>query len=180
MHALIIEDESLIAMAIEDALRGCGFTSFDLAASAEESVAAAARNCPDLITADVELRPGCGTTAAQSICSDQPIPVLFITGSRGEVRVRMPGQQLANVTNCIAGKRPNSVSMTSWASAASRIPLVGMPFITNRPKRCLSRREAPPDCRHNKAGSLTPPRPSETSLARQQAKAPAGHHKFLS
>ncbi len=94
MHALIIEDESLIAMAIEDALRGCGFTSFDLAVSAEEAVAAAARNCPDLITADVELRPGCGIAAVESICSDRPIPVLFITGSPGEVRMRMPGHAL--------------------------------------------------------------------------------------
>lgn len=34
MHALIIEDESLVAMAIEDALRACGFTSFDNAVSA--------------------------------------------------------------------------------------------------------------------------------------------------
>ena len=81
MHALIIEDEALIAMAIEDALRGCGFTSFAVAVSADEAVAAAAHKCPDLITADVELRPGCGITAVQSICSEQPIPVLFITGS---------------------------------------------------------------------------------------------------
>ena len=94
MHALIIEDESLIAMAIEDALRGCGFTSFDIAVSAEEAVTAAAGNCPDLITADVELRPGCGITAVQSICSDRRIPVLFITGSPGEVRIRMPGHAL--------------------------------------------------------------------------------------
>ena len=94
MHALIIEDESLIAMAIEDALRGCGFTSFDLAVSAEEAVAAAARNCPDLITADVELRPGCGITAVQSICSERPIPVLFVTGSPGKVAIRMPGHAL--------------------------------------------------------------------------------------
>ena len=94
MHALIIEDEALIAMAIEDALRGCGFTSFEVAVSAAEAVTAAARKCPDLITADVELRPGCGITAVQSICSDQPIPVLFITGSPGEVRIRMPGHGL--------------------------------------------------------------------------------------
>ena len=94
MHALIIEDESLIAMAIEDALRECGFTSFDIAVSADEAVAAAAGRCPDLITADVELRPGCGITAVQSICSDQPIPVLFITGSPNEVRIRMPGHAL--------------------------------------------------------------------------------------
>jgi DNA-binding response OmpR family regulator len=94
MHALIIEDESLIAMAIEDALRGSGFTSFDFAISADEAVTAAARRCPDLITADVELRPGCGITAVQSICSERPIPVLFVTGSAGEVRIRMPGHAL--------------------------------------------------------------------------------------
>ena len=94
MHALIIEDESLIAMAIEDALRECGYTSFDFAVSADEAVDAAARKCPDLITADVELRPGCGITAVRSICSDQPIPLLFITGSPGEVRIRMPGHPL--------------------------------------------------------------------------------------
>ena len=94
MHALIIEDESLIAMAIEDALRACGFASFDIAVSADEAVTAAARKCPDLITADVELRPGCGITAVQSICSERTIPILFITGSPGEVRVRMPGHAL--------------------------------------------------------------------------------------
>ena len=94
MHALIVEDESLIAMAIEDALRGCGFTSFDVAVSAEEAVTAAARKCPDLVTADVELRPGCGITAVESICSEQPIPVLFITGRPGDVRMRMPGHAL--------------------------------------------------------------------------------------
>jgi DNA-binding response OmpR family regulator len=94
MHALIIEDESMIALAIEDALRACGFTSFDIAVSAEEAVAAAERRCPDLITADVELRPGCGITAVQSICSERQIPVIFITGSPGEVRIRMPGHAL--------------------------------------------------------------------------------------
>lgn len=94
MHALIIEDEPLIAMAIEDALRDCGFTSFDLAVSAEEAIAVAAITCPALITADVELRPGCGIAAVQSICSGKPIPVLFITGSPGEVRIRMPGHAL--------------------------------------------------------------------------------------
>lgn len=94
MHALIIEDETLIAMAIEDVLRDCGFTSFDFAVSAEDAVTAAARKCPDLITSDVELRPGCGIQAVQSICSEKPIPVLFITGSPVEVRMRMPGHAL--------------------------------------------------------------------------------------
>ncbi len=100
MHALIIEDEPLIAMAIEDALRGCGFTSFDIANSAREAVAAAARTCPDIITADVELRPGCGIKAVQSICSELPIPVLFITGSPAEVRARMPSHVLVEKPFC--------------------------------------------------------------------------------
>ena len=94
MHALIIEDESLIALTIEEALRDCGFSSFDLAVSAEEAVAAATRRCPDLITADVELRPGCGIDAVHSICSEAPIPVLFITGSPLKVRTRMPEHAL--------------------------------------------------------------------------------------
>ena len=94
MHALIIEDESMIVMAIEDALRACGFTSFDIAASEAEAIAAAERRCPDLITADVQLRPGCGITAVQSICSGLPIPVIFVTGSPGQVRIRMPTHAL--------------------------------------------------------------------------------------
>ena len=91
MHALIIEDEALIAMAIEEALQTCGFTSFEVAVSAQEAVEAAARKCPDLITADVELRPGSGIDAVQSICSGRSIPVVFITGTPAPVRVRMPG-----------------------------------------------------------------------------------------
>ena len=94
MHALIIEDEPLIAMAIEDALRQCGFTSFDFAVSAEEAIAAAKRQCPDVITADVQLKPGCGITAVQTICSERPIPFIFVTGTPDEVRVRMPGNAL--------------------------------------------------------------------------------------
>jgi DNA-binding response OmpR family regulator len=94
MHAMVIEDESLIAMAVEDALRACGFTSIDFAISADEALDLAQRKCPDLITADVELRPGCGITAVQSICSKQPIPVIFITGSPAKVRIQMPDHEL--------------------------------------------------------------------------------------
>ena len=63
MHVLIIEDEPLIAMSIEDALRDCGCASFDFAANVAEAVAAAKMRCPDLITADVQLAPGCGIDA---------------------------------------------------------------------------------------------------------------------
>jgi CheY-like chemotaxis protein len=90
VHALIIEDESLIAIMIEDVLRGCGFTTFDFAMSGEDAVALAASSCPDLITADVELNPGSGIEAVNVICSGPSIPVVFITGTPDEVTRLMP------------------------------------------------------------------------------------------
>lgn len=94
MHALIIEDESFIAMSIEDILRTCGFTSFDLASSVEDAISAARINCPDLITADFDLRPGSGIDAVNAICSGPQIPVVFITGSAAEVRRELPHHPL--------------------------------------------------------------------------------------
>ena len=41
MHALIIEDDDLIAIAIEEVLRNCGFNSFDFAVSLDQAVMAA-------------------------------------------------------------------------------------------------------------------------------------------
>ena len=90
MHALIIEDDELIAMTIEEILRACGFTSFHFAVSFDEAVAAARERCPRLITADVELKPGSGIDAVQTICSESPIPVIFITGRADDARSRMP------------------------------------------------------------------------------------------
>ncbi|MEP6982655.1 MAG: response regulator [Sphingomicrobium sp.] len=94
MHALIIEDESLIAISIEEILGDCGFTSFDNATSCEEAIGAAHLKCPALITADVKLNPGSGIEAVNAICSGPPIPVIFITGSPSEVASLMPHHPL--------------------------------------------------------------------------------------
>ena len=90
MHALIIEDEHLIAMAIEDLLRESGFTSFDLASSPQAAIQAAGKRCPDLITSDVQLRPGCGIETVLTICCGTAIPVIFITGNVPDVIERLP------------------------------------------------------------------------------------------
>lgn len=94
MHALIIEDDSLIATSIEVILIDYGFTSFDFATSGEEAIKAAELRCPALITADVELSPGSGIDAVNAICSGPPVPVIFITGSPSEVASRMPQHPL--------------------------------------------------------------------------------------
>jgi CheY-like chemotaxis protein len=94
IHALIIEDEFLIAMLIEESLRQCGFTSFAFAISKEDAVRSAQGRCPDLITADVELNPGSGIDAVDEICSGPPIPVVFVTGSPWQVAEYKPDHLL--------------------------------------------------------------------------------------
>ncbi len=81
MHALIIEDEFMIAMAIEDILRDNGFNSFDIASSPQSAINAAAHRRPDLITSDVQLKPGCGISAVRAICAETRVPVIFITSN---------------------------------------------------------------------------------------------------
>jgi CheY-like chemotaxis protein len=90
MHVLIIEDEPFTAMLVEDRLRELGFNSFAFASSEEEAVTAALQRCPDLITADVELTPGCGIDAVQRICAKKTIPVLYITATAMIARDRCP------------------------------------------------------------------------------------------
>ncbi len=94
MHALIIEDESLIAMSIEQILSDCGFTSFDVASSSEEAIRAAEVRRPALITADGQLNPGSGIDAVNAICDRAPVPVIFITATPTEVERRMPHHPL--------------------------------------------------------------------------------------
>ncbi len=114
MHALIIEDETFISLAIQDVLADNGCTSFDLASSFDEAVAAASRRRPHLITADVGLAPGNGVDAVKAICAAGPIPVIFITGTGSEARERCPGfividkpfvpAQIAEAVRTIAGR----------------------------------------------------------------------------
>lgn len=87
VHALIIEDEMMIAAAIEFVLRDCGFDSFDVASTTYEAIRSSARRCPDLITADITLSEGDGIEAIRIICRKPAIPVILITGhAAAEVR----------------------------------------------------------------------------------------------
>jgi CheY-like chemotaxis protein len=89
MHALIIEDEVLVALSIEDSLESLGFVSSQTVATEETAVTAACLHLPDLITADVRLAKGSGITAVRTILRDQQVPVVFITGNVEMVREQM-------------------------------------------------------------------------------------------
>jgi CheY-like chemotaxis protein len=81
-HALIIEDEILIALEIEDLLKKQGFDSIDIAESPLEALDRALLRKPDLITADYRIVGGTGVEAVKMIMAHLgPIPVVYVTGN---------------------------------------------------------------------------------------------------
>lgn len=81
-HALIIEDEAIIALELEDRLRELGFRTFDVAVSPTEAIDHALRRKPDLITADVRIVGGTGIEAVHAIEAQVGhVPHIYITGN---------------------------------------------------------------------------------------------------
>lgn len=77
---LIIEDEPIIAMDIEELVRGCGHSVVGIANSETEAVKLAELHRPGLILADINLGPGGdGTQAVARILRHHYAPVIFVT-----------------------------------------------------------------------------------------------------
>ena len=117
MHALIIEDERAVANVIEDVLRECGFTSFDVAPSAHSAVVAAALRRLDNITSDVQLKPGCGIATVESISQAAAIPTVFITGHVPDVMRRLPNYRVIDKPFTVAALTAAVASAMLEASA---------------------------------------------------------------
>jgi len=76
---LLVEDQSVIAMAEEEALRGAGYRVV-IALDGARAVELAGREKPDLVLMDVDLGKGMdGTEAAERILADRDIPVVFLS-----------------------------------------------------------------------------------------------------
>ncbi|MBI3437122.1 MAG: response regulator [Proteobacteria bacterium] len=77
---LIIEDEAVIAMDLSDLVTNAGHTVCATATTASQAVAAAKRERPDLVLADIQLADGSsGIDAVKAILSSFEVPVIFIT-----------------------------------------------------------------------------------------------------
>jgi CheY-like chemotaxis protein len=88
-HALIIEDEILIAMEVEALLGEQGFDTFDIAESPQEALDCALKRPPDLITADYRIIGGTGVEAVTAILARLgPIPVVYVTGNADQLGAR--------------------------------------------------------------------------------------------
>ncbi|PVM91846.1 hypothetical protein DDF67_06305 [Caulobacter endophyticus] len=95
-HALIIEDEILIALEVEALLAAQGYSSFDIADSPQEALTCALARAPDLITADFRIIGGTGLEAVEAIEAKLGrIPTVFVTGN---------ADQLANARRTIVDK----------------------------------------------------------------------------
>ena len=77
---MIIEDEPLIAMDIEDMVKGLGHTVTGIARTHSEAVELYHRTAPRMVLADIQLADGSsGIDAVNDILKNSTIPVIFIT-----------------------------------------------------------------------------------------------------
>lgn len=79
-RVLIIEDEAVIAMDLSDIVTGAGHDVCAMETTASGAVAAAKRERPDLVLADIQLADGSsGIDAVRDILASFDVPVIFIT-----------------------------------------------------------------------------------------------------
>lgn len=82
LHALIIEDELLVAMEVEQLLEDLGYASCDIAACETDALDCAARRRPDLVTVDLRIIGGSGADAIEALIKRMGrIPYLFVTAN---------------------------------------------------------------------------------------------------
>jgi len=80
-RALIVEDETLIALGLEAHLRGLGFQACDRAADGHQALSRAMNNPPDVVLMDVNLEGNReGIEVARRLREQCDIPIVFVTG----------------------------------------------------------------------------------------------------
>ena len=81
LRILVVDDESLIAMALNDQLEYLGHEVVATASTGPEAIDLARQHEPDLVLMDVHLGGGMdGLEAAERICSRRATPIIILTG----------------------------------------------------------------------------------------------------
>jgi len=79
-RALIIEDEILIAEELKERLSRLGYSVVGAVDSADEGIAIATRELPDVVLVDIRLKGGKdGIQAAREIRQRVDLPIVFVT-----------------------------------------------------------------------------------------------------
>ena len=111
-HALIIEDEILVALEVEALLTEQGYSSFDVADTPQSALACAISRPPDLITADFRIVGGTGLEAVEAIEAKLgKIPTVFVTGN---------GSQITDASRSIVDKPISPARLAEACLAAVR------------------------------------------------------------
>jgi len=80
-RALIVEDETFLAIGLEADMRALGFDICDLAANGQQAFLLAMSDQPDVVLMDVNLEGGReGIEAARWLREVCDVPVVFVTG----------------------------------------------------------------------------------------------------
>lgn len=88
LRALIVEDEALIAEELKGRLSRLGFRVIDMVDSADEGVAIATSERPDLILMDIRLRGAKdGVQACEEIRRQVDVPIIYVTAHSDEQTV---------------------------------------------------------------------------------------------
>ncbi|MFA7694349.1 MAG: response regulator [Methanoregula sp.] len=82
---LIVEDETIVAMTIEDALHGMGYSVVGPVSTAEDAIQKAGETRPDLILMDIRIQgEKDGIAAAEEINRLYHIPIVYLTAHSDE------------------------------------------------------------------------------------------------
>jgi CheY-like chemotaxis protein len=88
LRALIVEDEFLIAEELKERLSRLGFSVIATVDSADEGVAIATRERPDLVLMDIRLRgEKDGIQAAHEIRQQVDLPIVYVTAHSDKLTV---------------------------------------------------------------------------------------------
>ena len=87
-RALIIEDEALIAEELKERLSRLGFSIISTVDSADEGIAIATRELPDLVLMDIRLKgKKDGIEAAREIRRQVDLPIVYVTAYSDQLTV---------------------------------------------------------------------------------------------
>ena len=118
---LIIEDEPIIAMDIEELVRGCGHSIVGVAGTEAEAVDIATLHRPGLILADINLgNGGDGMHAVSRILQHHQAPVIFVTAYPERL---LTGEQLEPAFVITKPFEPMALAVATYQAVTGGVPL---------------------------------------------------------
>ncbi|MBB4200339.1 hypothetical protein CCR94_15265 [Rhodoblastus sphagnicola] len=90
LRVMIVEDDSLIAELLAEVIEGFGHEVCAIEAGERDAVASAARERPDIMIIDANLREGSGLDAIETILAFGPMPHILVSGDATSIRTLRP------------------------------------------------------------------------------------------